>query len=184
MQNLEDKELVILAVKGDSKAFEQLVFRYEKPIFIYIQRFLAQKETAEDITQETFIKIFRSLKTFDPEYKFKTWIYTVATNTVYDWLRKAKNNKELFIIDDPDTNFETIGTSDAYKELEEKQNKEHIDNALTKLKPVYQTVIVLYYRDELTYDEIAQVLKVPINTVKTYLSRAKKSLGELLNPKI
>lgn len=181
MQELSDKELVVLAAKGDVKAFEQLVFRYEKPIFVYIQRFLSQKENAEDVTQETFIKIFRSLKTFDPEYKFRTWLYTVATNTVYDWLRKAKKNKELFIIDDPDVNFETIDEKASYNKLED---KEIIDNSLKKLKPVYQTVIILFFRDELTYEEIAQVLKVPINTVKTYLYRAKKALSEELNKKV
>ena len=180
MENLDDKELVVLAIKGDSKAFEQLVFRYEKPIFIYAKRFLSQKEAAEDVTQETFIKIYRSLKNFDPEYKFKTWIYTVATNTIYDWLRKAKKSKELFIIDDPDVNFETIDEDASYNKLED---KELIDNALKNIKPVYQSVIVLFYRDGLLYEEIAEVLQVPINTVKTYMSRAKKALGEELNKK-
>lgn len=180
MHELSDKEIVVLAVKGDIKAFEQLVFRYEKPIFCYIQKFIVQKENAEDLAQETFIKIYRSLKTFDPEYKFKTWIYTVATNTVYDWLRKAKKNKELFIIDDPDNSFETIDESNAYKLLED---KELVDNALKNIKPVYQSVLVLFYRDGLQYEEIADVLQVPINTVKTYMYRAKKALSEELNRK-
>ena len=181
MQELADKEIVFLAVKGDIKAFEQLVFRYEKPIFGYILRFVSHKENAEDLTQETFIKIYRSLKTFDPEYKFKTWLFTVATNTVYDWLRKAKKNKEMFIIDDPDINFETIDDSWSYKLVED---KELVDNALKNIKPVYQSVIVLFYRDELTYEEIAEVLKVPINTVKTYMYRAKEALGDELIEKI
>lgn len=180
MQNISDQELVSLAKKGDIKAFEQLVFRYEKPIFGYVKRFLTHKESAEDVTQEIFIKIFRSLNTFNSEYKFKTWIYTIATNTVYDWLRKAKKSKELFIIDDPDINFETISEDAPYNKLED---KELIDNALKNIKPVYQSVIVLFYRDGLLYEEIAEVLKVPINTVKTYMSRAKKALGEELNKK-
>jgi len=181
MIELSDKELVVLAIKGDMKAFEQLVSLYEKPIFRYILRFVTHKENAEDLVQETFIKIFRSLKSFDPEYKFKTWIFTVATNTVYDWLRKAKNNKELFIIDDPDINFETIDDRFSYKLTED---KELIDNALKNIKPVYQSVIVLYYRDGLSYQEIAEVLKVPINTVKTYMYRAKEALSEVLTEKI
>lgn len=181
MQELSDKEIVVLAVKGDMKAFEQLVFRYEKPIFGYILRFVSHKENAEDLVQETFIKIYRSLKTFDPEYKFKTWLFTVATNTVYDWLRKVKNNKEMFIIDDPDSDFETIDDTWSYKLIED---KELIDNALKNIKPVYQSAIVLFYRDELTYEEIAEVLKVPINTVKTYIYRAKKALSEELKQKV
>src|SRR3989339_161911 len=134
MQDLTDKDLVMLAVKGDIKAF-------------------------------------------DPEYKFKTWLFTVATNTVYDWLRKAKKNKEMFIVDDPDINFETIDDRFSYKLIED---KELIDNALKNIKPVYQSAIVLFYRDELTYDEISEVLNVPINTVKTYIYRAKKALSEHL----
>ncbi len=181
MQNISDKELVLLAIKGDMKAFEQLVSLYEKPIFGYIVRFVNHKENAEDLTQETFIKIFRSLKTFDPEYKFKTWLFTVATNTVYDWLRKAKKNKEIFIVDDPDINFETIDDRWSYKLTED---KELVDNALKNIKPVYQSVIVLFYRDELSYQEIAEVLKVPINTVKTYIYRAKEALSEELIKKI
>jgi len=177
MQELSDKELVVLAIKGDMKAFERLVSLYEKPIFGYILRFVNHRENAEDLVQETFIKLFRSLKTFDPEYKFKTWLYTVATNTVYDWLRKAKNNKELFIVDDPDSNFETIDNSWSYKSIED---KELVDNALKNIKPVYQSVVVLFYRNELTYEEIAQVLKVPINTIKTYMYRAKQALEKEL----
>ncbi len=177
MQELSDKELVSLAIKGDMKAFERLVFLYEKPIFRYVLRFVSHKENAEDLVQETFIKIFRSLKSFDPEYKFKTWLFTVATNTVYDWLRKAKNNKELFIIDDPDSYFETIDERSAYKNIED---KDFFDNAISDLKPVYKSAILLFYRDQLTYEEIAEVLKVPINTVKTYMYRAKKVLSEKL----
>lgn len=183
MSDISDKELVEKAKKGDMKAFEQLLFRYEKPIFGYILRFISQRENAEDVTQETFIKVYRSLKTFDPEYKFKTWLYTVATHTAYDWLRKAKKTQELFIIDDPDSEFETIDASTAYKDLEISQNKELVDNAIQKIKPAYQTVLLLFYRDELGYEEIADVLKIPVNTVKTHLYRAKKALGEeLKNP--
>ena len=157
MQDLSDKELVEKAQKGDVRAFEQLLFRYEKQIFGYLLRFVNQKENAEDVTQETFIKIYRSLHTFDPDYKFKTWAYTVATHTAYDWLRKAKKTHELFIIDDPDSAFETIGESTAYKDLENKENKELIDNAIKKIKPGYQAVLLLFYRDELGYEEIAEV---------------------------
>lgn len=180
MQELSDKELVEKAKKGDDNAFEQLLFRYEKQIFGYLLRFVNQKENAEDVTQETFIKVYRSLATFDPEYKFKTWLYTVATHTAYDWLRKAKRNHELFIIDDPENEFETIDESTAYNDLEMKENKELIDNAIQKIKPAYQTVIQMFYRDELSYEEIAQVLNLPLNTVKTHLSRAKKALSKEL----
>ncbi len=180
MQDLSDKELVEKAKKGDVSAFEQLLFRYEKQIFCYILRFINQKENAEDVTQETFIKLYRSLKTFDPEYKFRTWLYTIATHTAYDWLRKGKKMQELFIIDDPDNQFETSSDETAYKELEMKENKEMVDKAIDKIKPKYKAIVVLFYRDDLSYEEISQVLDLPINTVKTHLYRAKKALSEEL----
>lgn len=181
MPELSDKELIVLARRGDMKAFEQLVFRYEKPIFGFVFRFINHKENAEDVTQEIFIKVYRSLKTFDPEYKFKTWLYTVATNTVYDWLRKAKKSLDLYIIDDPEIGFETIDKIDSYKIMED---KELINNLLQTLKPAYQNVVLLYFRDGFTYEEIGTILKIPINTVKTHLRRAKKLLSEELKKQI
>jgi len=84
VENISESEIIARAQAGDIKAFEQLLFLYEKPVFGHIFRFIQHKENAEDLTQETFIKIFRAIKTFDPQYKFRTWVYTVATNTVYD----------------------------------------------------------------------------------------------------
>jgi RNA polymerase sigma-70 factor (ECF subfamily) len=173
MTELSDKELVEKVQSGDILAFEKLLFRYEKQIFFYILKFINQKENAQDITQETFIKVYRSLKTFDPEYKFKTWLYTIATNTAYDWLRKAKNNQEIFIIDDPDNNFETIDDRSSYKEIEA---KELLEKPMQNLKPAYKSALLLYYYDGMKYEEIAQILGVPLNTVKTYLLRAKAQL--------
>lgn len=168
-----ERDLVAKAQAGDIKSFENLLYLYEKRIFSYIYRFVSHKENAEDIAQETFLKVYRNLKNFNAQYKFKTWLYTIATHTTYDWLRKAKKQQELFIIDDVDSSFETIAPGDAYKDIE---NIEYIDNALQKLKPEYQTVINLFFREQLTYEEIAKILNVPLNTVKTYLYRAKKTL--------
>ena len=98
MLELSDKELVQRVKDGDVHAFEKLLFRYEKQIFFYILKFINQNENAQDIVQETFIKVYRSLKTFDPEYKFKTWLFTIATNTAYDWLRKAKKRKKYLLL--------------------------------------------------------------------------------------
>lgn len=173
-----EEDLIAQAQNGDIKAFENLLYLYEKQIFSYIYRFIQHKENTEDLVQETFLKVYRNLKSFDSQYKFKTWVYTIATRTTYDWLRKAKKNKELFIIDDADSGFETIAPNDAYKEI---ADTDYVNNALKQLKPEYQTVINLFYREQLTYEDIAKVLQVPLNTVKTYLHRAKKVLQEELN---
>lgn len=173
MPPVAEKDLIVKAQDGDIKAFENLLYLYEKQIFSYIYRFTRHKENTEDLVQETFLKVYRNLKSFNPQYKFKTWVYTIATRTTYDWLRKAKKTKELFIIDDAENNFETISPVDTYKEI---ADTDFINNALKQLKPQYQTVINLFYREQLAYEDIAKILQLPLNTVKTYLHRAKKAL--------
>ena len=156
-------------------AFEQLLYAYEKRIFNYILRLIQHKEDAEDITQETFLKVYKNLHKFDQNKNFKTWLYTIATNTTYDWLRRKKTRRELFVIDDPESNFETIDEFDAYKEVED---KEVVEQALQCIKPLYKSILLMYYKDELTYEEIAHHLRIPLNTVKTHLFRAKRALKE------
>ncbi|KKU13306.1 MAG: RNA polymerase, sigma-24 subunit, ECF subfamily [Candidatus Magasanikbacteria bacterium GW2011_GWC2_45_8] len=121
---------------------------------------------------------FKNLHTFDQSKNFKTWAYTIATNTVYDYLRRKHRSRELFIIDDPESAFETIDEDTAYKEIED---KEVVEKALGSLKPLHQTILMMYYKDELTYEEIASHLRIPLNTVKTHLYRAKRALKDQLS---
>lgn len=166
-------QLIYHAHKGDLRAFEQLVSLYEKRIFNYILRMVQHNEDAEDITQETFIKVYKQLHTFDQSKNFKTWLYTIATHTAYDWFRRRRARREFFVIDDPESSFETIGEDVAYKEIED---KEVVGKALRGLKPLHQIILMMYYKDELTYEEIAGHLRIPLNTVKTHLYRAKRAL--------
>ena len=156
-------------------SFEQLLYAYEKRIFNYILRLIQNKEDAEDIAQETFIKVYKNLHKIDQDKNFKTWLYTIATNTTYDWLRRKKSRRELFVIDDPESSFETIDEVDTYKEVED---KEVVEQALQCIKPLYKSILLMYYKDELTYEEIAHHLRIPLNTVKTHLFRAKRALKE------
>lgn len=158
-------------------SFERLLSAYERPIFSFIFRLVGRRETAEDLTQETFIKVYKNLHKIDTSQSVRAWIYKIATRTVYDWLRRERTHREILIIDDPDSGFETIDDSNTYNEIEASAD---IASALEKLKPMHRAVLLLYFQKELGYAEIAQSLKIPINTVKTHLSRAKKALRDAL----
>lgn len=177
-----DKKIFEAAKKGDLAAFEQILFLYEKLVFNYLFRLVGRREDAEDLTQETFIKLYRSLALIDPENNVKAWIYKIATNTAYDWLRQKHREKELYILDvSLDRNFETNSLNPTYYNIE---NAYDMEKMLEKIKPTYKTVLLLFYYEDLDYKKIANILSVPINTVKTYLRRAKLALKNELNKKI
>ena len=179
MQEL-DKSILFEARQGNLAAFEQIVLAFERPLYSYIYRLCGHRQTAEDLTQETFIKLFKNLKKIDPTGNLNSWMYTIATHTVYDFLRKKKHVQELFVIDDPESDFETIAPEQTYTIVERLQSSEEIDEALSHLKPEYKAVLLLFYRLDLPYDAIAKMMHIPIGTVKTYLHRAKISLKKYL----
>lgn len=169
--------LIKVARQGDLYAFEQIMRLYERRIFGYVIRHVNNREDAEDITQEVFIKLYKKFESYNEEQTFTTWLFTIATNTIYDFLRRRRGKQDLLIVDDPDQSFETADKTDAYKAVEAFVD---VEQGLSKIKTTYRTVLLLFYRDELTCEEIADALKIPVGTVKTHLSRARKSLKEVL----
>lgn len=170
-----DPSIVAMAAARDVAAFEQILSAFEQPIFRYVQRFVRQRQDAEDLTQEIFIKVYRHLSQFDQEKKFSVWLYAIATNTVYDWLRKKKRSQELLILDEE--GVETIDTEQTYLSIEVHHD---VTQALEKLQPIYKTALLLFYNDGFRYEEIADILHLPLNTVKTYLYRGKQQLKKIL----
>lgn len=176
-QNLiSEKELLILAKNKNLEAFEKILFLYDKSIYNYLYRLTGRKEDAEDLTQKTFIKLYKSLKSINLDKNFKAWLYRIATNTAYDWFRKKKREAEL-LITEPDKYFETLEPEDAYYNVETSQE---LESALNKLKPIHKSVLLLFYKESLQYQEIAEALNIPLNTVKTHLYRAKEALKKEL----
>jgi RNA polymerase sigma-70 factor (ECF subfamily) len=174
--NEPDRELFFSAQGGNMDAFEKIILFYEKGLFNYILRLTTNAHDAEDLTQETFLKIFNSIKGYDPDRPFKTWAYTIATRTVYDWFRRKKVRKELFVLDEEGAD-ETFGDLSAYKDIETLKDLEF---ALKGLKPAYKSILLLHYREGFSYEEIAETFNIPLNTVKTNLRRAKLQLKKLL----
>lgn len=176
-EKIADAELLKSAKSGDLAAFEKILWLYEKPIFNYIRRLVNQLEDAEDLTQKTFIKLYKSLKSVNPEKNFKSWLYKIATNTVYDWFRKQKRNSEI-LMENSEIQAETFAHEDAYYQIESLID---LEKALNEIKPAYKSILLLYYKNGLEYNEIAEILGVPINTVKTHLRRAKLELKNKFN---
>lgn len=169
-----DKDILVRARKGDTEAFESILSFYEKAIYNYCLHILKNSEHAKDTTQETFIKVYTHRKSIDPEKNIKTWIFTIATNTVYDFLRGKKRKNEVSLDDEN----ETMSSYRAYYVEEGLLND--VDKALGQINPEYKNALLLYYQQGFQYQEIAEILEIPINTVKTHIARGKEQLKELL----
>jgi len=186
MVNKIEPNILIAAKNGSLQAFENILATYEQAIFGYIYRLVGQKEDAEDITQEVFIKLYKNISKLDLELKFSSWLYKIATNTAYDWLRKKQRRHEFLFLDDENRKtklLDTIADPQAISAIEtiEKQPAfDQITNALKNLKVEYRSVLLLFYYQEFSYQEISDALSLPINTVKTYLHRGKTLLKNKL----
>lgn len=165
MKPYTDEQLITNCLKGDEEALEVLIKRYLKPIYSFTFRFVGDGQTAEDITQETFVKVWRNLKKFDKNKKFKTWIFAIAKNTCFDWQKKKKTLPLYFAenIRDPSPVF-----------------NEPLDRILERLSPQYRMVLFLRYNDHFTFREIAESLGEPINTIKSRHRRGLALLQKLL----
>ncbi len=171
---MDERKLLIKLKAGSFAAFEELLLKYEKQIFNHAYRLTSNAGDAEDLTQEAFLRLYDKRKTIDPEKGVKNWLYTVATNATYDLFRKRKRANELFM---EEGEFETIATHSPYHNIERVKD---IESALTELRPVYRSVLVLFYKEGFTYEEISELLGIPLNTVKTHIKRGKEALKKAL----
>jgi len=175
-----DKNLLIEASQGNLKAFDALITFYQKAIYNHMYRLVNSADEASDLTQDTFVKLFKIRDRINSEANFRSYLYKIATNTAFDWFKKKKSRKEDLIIDDENINFETIEANQSYYKLEE-LDRVGLDLALSKIKPKYKNLLLLYYKQGFTYEEIAHINNQPLNTIKTGIYRAKKELLENFN---
>ena len=169
-----DKNILIRAKTGDLEAFEYILSFYEKQIYNYCLRILKNPNNAKDVSQETFIKVYTHRKSIDPEKNIKTWIFTIATNTAYDFLRGKKRKNEISL----DEDNETILSFEAYYPQEGLVSD--VDKALGQINQEYKKALLLFYQQGFQYQEIAEILAIPVNTVKTHIKRGKEQLEDLL----
>jgi RNA polymerase sigma-70 factor (ECF subfamily) len=181
--NNKDSLLIDQAKKGDQKAFNDLLNLYWRDVYRFQLSKVNNEDEAEDITIKTFAKAFDKIDTFDDNFQFKTWLFTISSNLYIDHLRKKKtetvsinkNQIEIHrIVDEEPT------PSD---KLIQEQNLAQLKAYILQLKPHYQEVINLRYFQELSYKEMSTHLNEPINNIKVKLLRAKKLLAEIINSK-
>ena len=175
-----DDQILIKAIKnGDTKAYAQLVNRYKDLVYTLAIRMLKHREEAEEVAQDTFIKVFKSLDKFKGDSKFSTWIYRVTYNTCLDRIKKNKKYINDVAIDD--FTFNKLDVIDnALENMIKKEKQELIKKCITKLPEDSSAILTLFYFEELSLDEISKIINMETNTVKVKLFRARKKLAVIL----
>lgn len=180
-----DDKLIAEARKGNQRAYWTLVNRHQKTVYHVAHKIVRNDETAEDITQETFMKAFSALASYRSEYRFSTWLCKIAANTSIDHLRK-KRIQALSLDREIETSEGTVEFEIAdysfhpERELEAKQKRITIDEAINSLPERYKQVILFRHRDDKSYEEIADLLSVPVGTIKARIFRARELLKKSL----
>ena len=180
---LADGELVQSALAGHESSFEELVRRYQRPIAAYVYRMVGDYDSALDLTQEVFIKVYNSLVRYRSEFKFSTWIYRIAHNAAIDHLRRhAVREQSLVIGIDGERREISIESRrlTPEQESEKKEQRSEIESVVQLLPDAYRELIVLRHSQDLSYDEIAEVTGLPLGTVKNRLFRAREAMRDHL----
>lgn len=182
IRDLTDGELITNAVAGRTDGFEELVRRYQRPITSYVFRMLGDYDSALDVTQEVFIKVYNSLTKYSPEYKFSTWLYRIAHNAAVDHMRRNAVTPQSLEAENPDGSFQIQLESTASSPEQDRQRSEwrtEIDTVVKCLPPAYRDLIILRHSRDLSYDEIAEVTGLPLGTVKNRLFRAREMMRDM-----
>src|SRR5256884_3198354 len=180
---LADGELVKTAIAGRETSFEELVRRYQRPIAAYVYRMVGDYDSALDLTQEVFIKVYNSLARYRSEFKFSTWIYKIAHNAAIDHLRRyAVREQALTSSVDGERREVAIESRrlTPEQESERKERRSEIESVVQLLPTAYRELIVLRHSEDLSYDEIAEVTGLPLGTVKNRLFRAREAMRDQL----
>ncbi len=174
MKQLSDELLVREVQEGNISAFETLVARYQRKLTSFVGSLLHDPESSQDVVQDTFIRLYKTIERIDTSKKFSSYLYAITRNQAISFLRNKKKHATL-------TEANEIASNDSPESLYEQANlAKDIETALEKIDNKYRKVITLYYYDNLSYEQIGKYLHLPVNTVCTHLKRAKAALKTLL----
>jgi RNA polymerase sigma-70 factor (ECF subfamily) len=178
---IPDEALALAMQQGRTEEFEMLVDRYYRPLLGYLYRLTGGSPAlAEDLVQETFLRVLRGIGLYSPSRPFKPWLYTIATNIARNYQRRADTRYTEAVIEDMDYADEALLPEDAVLVQDEAQ---HVMQALAALPEHQREVLVLFYYEDLSQADIAEILKIPVGTVKSRLSLGLKRLREkVLSP--
>jgi RNA polymerase sigma-70 factor (ECF subfamily) len=190
LPNLPDADVVALAQRGRDDAFRELIRRYERPVFSLVFRMVRDRELAEDLSQDTFIKVLNHIDRYRPEFKLSSWLFKIANNVAIDHLRRRQLDT-ISMDGSPhaasadaieSTSFDVaVPQESALEEMEAKELGTAIEQAIARLRPEYRSCIMLRHVEGRSYEEIAATLDLPLGTVKTYIHRARHELRKALD---
>jgi RNA polymerase sigma-70 factor (ECF subfamily) len=181
-----DAELVASALRGSQEACRELVTRFERPVYTLLLRMVQNPATAEDLAQETFVKAFRRLDSYDPQWKLSSWLFKIAHNTAIDHLRRGV--PETVPLEgggeEEGGSFAAVladeGTESPLAAAERQDLARALERAIARLRPEYRQAVLMFYVQGASYQEICDVSGQPLGTVKTNLHRARKELAVLM----
>lgn len=186
--NSDDNILIERCIKGDRSALDDLVHKYQQRAYQFAFRLTADHDQASDLTAEAFVRAYKSLHSFRRESQFSTWLFRILTNCFLDHkkrekLRQHESIDSLIRTDEGDVQRQVEDSSGSPQDLSE-QNERHrlLQEAIIKLPEYQRVMIVMYHVDDMSYEEMAEALELPIGTVKSRLNRARLALRELLEP--
>lgn len=180
MNHHTDQYYINRCLEGETNAFSYLVDQYKDFVYTIIFRMVKNKEWAEEIAQDVFVKAYTSLNSYRGDAKFSTWLYTIAYRKALDALKSVKNQKKTDFIDDVQEG--DIGSvTDALMHLELEERKTIIKNSILKLKEDEAALITLYYFEEKSVKEIQEITKISVDNIKIKLYRSRKKLYDYLN---
>lgn len=189
VQPVDDKELVTRALEGDESAFRELLELFRRPVFSLVYRMIGDREQAEDLAQESFVKAFNNLDSYNPNYRFSSWLFKIANNHAIDHLRRARLATVSIHGSPHAANAEREEETRIVLESQDESPEQEmlalelgseIEEAIAQLRSDYRTAVILRHIENRPYEEIAEIMEVPIGTVKTFLHRARAELREAL----
>jgi len=177
VKNLSDEELVAKILEKDQELYGEIISRYQSKLSHYLRKFIRDHDELEDVLQDVFIKTYKNLYGFNRNKKFSSWIYRIAHNEAINAIKKNKRGQ----INLDEVEYKLIGEKLALEEkIDLKFKKDDIILALEKVKLKYKEAILLFYFEGASYDDISDILRIPKNTVGTYISRGRKELKQIL----
>jgi len=184
-----DADVVRRILAGEGDLFEVLVDRYRLRLFRFVQRYTNDAEDARDVTQDVFLKVYGALDSYDSRYKFSTWLFRIAGNAAIDHLRRRRIRAlPLELPADEEGSERRVDPKetrpDPYEDLSRRRLRTALDEAIERLPDDYRELISLRHYGELPYEEIAELKRMPLGTVKNKLFRARQALRDLLPPNV
>jgi RNA polymerase sigma-70 factor, ECF subfamily len=179
-----DQQLITEHFEGDDNAFSELLHKHLNPTYTFVQRLTSDRAMSDDIVQDTFVKVWKNLEKYNPEYSFKTWLYTIAHNTTLDWLKKRKST--VF------SDFENeIGENSFVDSLADdsplpdqlfadEENVTLLEKAFDKISPLYREILTLHYHSELSFTEISKIVNRPLETVRSQHRRGLLAIQKII----